>query len=93
MSSEDQGRDQPKRARIEQHRLDQDRTLLAMHQLEAALSAAAPGREATWRDDVLAHLRRSVRRPPRRPRTPQNRTACSPTSPALNHGFATGCAA
>lgn len=68
MSSEDQGRDQPKRARIEQHRLDQDRTLLAMHQLEAALSAAAPGREATWRDDVLAHLRRSVRRPPRRPR-------------------------
>ena len=35
---------------------DQDRTLVAMHQLEAALAAAAPGRKAPWRRDVVAAL-------------------------------------
>jgi hypothetical protein len=35
---------------------DQDRTLAAMHQLEAALGAAAPGRESSWRAGVLAAL-------------------------------------
>src|SRR6184192_2156555 len=35
---------------------DQDRTLAAMHRLEAALAAAAPGREAPWRDAVLEAL-------------------------------------
>lgn len=36
--------------------VDQDRTLDAVHQLEAALGAAAPGREPAWRRDVLAAL-------------------------------------
>ena len=35
---------------------DQDRTLAAMHELEAALGAAAPGRESSWRAAVLAAL-------------------------------------
>ncbi len=35
---------------------DQDRTLAAMHELEAALAAPAPGREPAWRDAVLAAL-------------------------------------
>jgi DNA repair ATPase RecN len=35
---------------------DQDRTLAAMHQLEAALASAAPGREPSWRAEVLAAL-------------------------------------
>ena len=35
---------------------DQDRTLSAMHELEAALAAAAPGRESSWRAGVLAAL-------------------------------------
>lgn len=33
-----------------------DRTLAAMHDLEAALGAAAPGRESTWLAAVLAAL-------------------------------------
>ncbi len=37
--------------------MDQGRTLLAMHRLEAALESAAPGREAAWRDDLVATLR------------------------------------
>ena len=37
-------------------RADQDRTLAAMHALEAALGAAAPGRESSWRAAVLATL-------------------------------------
>jgi hypothetical protein len=37
-------------------RADQDRTLGAMHELEAALGAAAPGRESSWRAAVLAAL-------------------------------------
>jgi hypothetical protein len=35
---------------------DQDRTLAAMHELEAALGSAAPGRESSWRAGVLAAL-------------------------------------
>jgi septal ring factor EnvC (AmiA/AmiB activator) len=35
---------------------DQDRTLAAMHDLEAALGAAAPGRESSWLAAVLAAL-------------------------------------
>jgi DNA repair ATPase RecN len=35
---------------------DQDRTLAAMHDLEAALGAAAPGRESFWRAEVLDAL-------------------------------------
>src|SRR5438132_1712932 len=35
---------------------DQDRTLAAAHQLEAAVGAAGPGREDSWRHDVLDAL-------------------------------------
>jgi hypothetical protein len=44
------------RAALETRRDDQDRTLAAAHQLQAALAAATPGREASWRDDVEATL-------------------------------------
>jgi hypothetical protein len=43
-------------ARRDARRADQDRTLAAMHDLEAALGAAAPGRESSWRAAVLASL-------------------------------------
>jgi hypothetical protein len=33
---------------------DQDRTLAAMHRLEAMLSTAAPGREEAWRAEVAS---------------------------------------
>ena len=36
--------------------MDKDRTLDAIHELEAALGSAAPGRELQWRRDVLAAL-------------------------------------
>src|SRR5690349_13257489 len=41
---------------LELYRDDHDRTLAAMHQLEAALAAPAPGREHAWRNQVLATL-------------------------------------
>ena len=44
------------RAGLEIRRTDQDRTLDAIHHLEAALGSAAPGREANWLADVLAAL-------------------------------------
>jgi hypothetical protein len=44
------------RDRVTQHVADQDRTLLAMQQLEAALGAAAPYREQAWRDEVRRTL-------------------------------------
>jgi len=40
----------------EARRADHDRTLTAMHELEEALDAAAPGREASWRAAVLTAL-------------------------------------
>ena len=40
----------------ELRRADHDRTLTAMHELESALDAAAPGRESSWRAAVLAAL-------------------------------------
>jgi hypothetical protein len=42
--------------RADQRTADQDRTLLAMHQLEAALGAAAPHREQAWRTEVRRAL-------------------------------------
>jgi len=45
------------RAGLDARAADQDRTLAAMHQLEAALGAAAPGRETPWRDEVVGTLR------------------------------------
>jgi hypothetical protein len=44
------------RAGLDIRRDDDDRTLAAVHQLETALAAAAPGREVAWRDQVLAAL-------------------------------------
>jgi hypothetical protein len=44
------------RERLVARSKDQDRTLEAMHQLEAALGGAAPGRETDWLHDVLAAL-------------------------------------
>ncbi len=40
------------RAGLTARQLDQDRTLAAMHSLEAALAEAAPGREESWREAV-----------------------------------------
>ena len=42
--------------RIEQRQADQDRTLVAMQQLETALGTAAPRREQAWRDEVRSAL-------------------------------------
>jgi hypothetical protein len=57
---EGQGRDHgfsdEQRSGLEARQADQDRTLDAVHQLEAALSEAAPGREDSWRAAVLGAL-------------------------------------
>jgi hypothetical protein len=42
--------------RLDLRQTDQDRTLAAMQKLEAALGTAAPGREASWRDEVRGAL-------------------------------------
>jgi hypothetical protein len=42
--------------RLNLRQVDQDRTLVAIQRLEAALGRAAPGREGPWRDDVLGAL-------------------------------------
>jgi hypothetical protein len=47
---------QAQRHRLDQHWGDQDRTLLAMRQLEAALATAALRRERAWRDEVCRVL-------------------------------------
>jgi hypothetical protein len=44
------------RAGLSARSADQDRTLSAMHQLEAALGAGAPGRQALWCRDVIDAL-------------------------------------
>jgi hypothetical protein len=59
MASEDQESVEftdSQREQIEQRRADQDRTLVAMHELEEALATAAPAREARWRETVLDAL-------------------------------------
>lgn len=43
-------------AGLDARRTDQDRTLVAMHELEAALGSAAPGRETSWQAAVLTAL-------------------------------------
>lgn len=45
------------RAALDSRQADQDRTLDAVHELEAAVAAAAPGRETAWRDTVASTLR------------------------------------
>lgn len=44
------------RRSLDERHGEQDRTLAAMHRLEAALEAAAAGREEGWRVDVFAAL-------------------------------------
>jgi chromosome segregation ATPase len=44
--------DAPSRDEFAAQRADQDRTLVAMHDVEAALGSAAPGREQEWRQRV-----------------------------------------
>jgi hypothetical protein len=61
MSSETQQPGADAMTQAQQHRLDrhwgdQDRTLLAMQQLEAALATAAPRRERAWCDEVCRAL-------------------------------------
>ncbi len=53
---DNEGFSDPQRSGLEARRVDQDRTLQAMHQLEAALAEAAPGREKSWQDAVLHAL-------------------------------------
>jgi hypothetical protein len=59
MASEEQesgGFTPSQRGQIERRRIDQDRTLLAMHELENALGTAAPARQAQWSATVLSTL-------------------------------------
>ncbi len=51
-----EGFSEEQRSGWESRQVDQDRTLGAMHQLEAALAEAAPGRETAWRASVLDAL-------------------------------------
>jgi hypothetical protein len=44
------------RAGLHERQEDQDRTLAAMHELEASMAAAAPGREESWRESVRSAL-------------------------------------
>ena len=44
------------RSGLRSRQVDQDRTLAAIHRLEAALAEAAPGREGPWFEDVLGAL-------------------------------------
>lgn len=55
-NSGDEGFSDQQRSGLDARRADHDRTLEAMHRLEAALGEAAPGREELWRDEVLEAL-------------------------------------
>jgi len=46
------GLDQARRGALAERSVDRDRTLESLHELESALGAAAPGREAVWQRDV-----------------------------------------
>ncbi len=52
----DDGFTDQQRAGLEARQADRDRTLEAVHRVEAALSEAAPRREEPWRDAVLEAL-------------------------------------
>ena len=54
--SESPGLTPAQRAGFDTRHADQDRTLDAIHRLEGALGAAAPGRESPWLRDVLSAL-------------------------------------
>ena len=53
---EDKGFTDSQRAQIDRRQIDQDRTLLAIHELEEALGTAAPAREKRWQEAVLQAL-------------------------------------
>lgn len=55
MVEENRFSDEQRRS-LDERQGEQDRTLAAMHRLEAALESAGPGREDTWRVDVLTAL-------------------------------------
>lgn len=55
-SRDDKGFSEEQRSGLDSRVVDQDRTLDAMHRLEATLAAAAPGREQRWCDSVLEAL-------------------------------------
>jgi len=55
-ATDDPGFSDEQRSGLEARKADRDRTLDAMHRLEAALSEAAPGREGPWREAVLDAL-------------------------------------
>lgn len=48
-SEESEGLSEEQRSGLESRQVDQDRTLEAMHRLEAALAEAASRREESWR--------------------------------------------
>ena len=70
------------RAALDVRQADQDRTLAAIHVLEAALSAAVPGREGDWRNDVIAALYDLGEATTDEERTRPSPTACCRTSRA-----------
>jgi len=55
-ATDDSGFSDEQRSGLEARQADRDRTLDAMHRLEAALSEAAPGREDPWREAVVDSL-------------------------------------
>ena len=55
-SSERRSNAESDERRIERRQVDQDRTLLAMQELEAALGQPSPGRETSWRDEIVRGL-------------------------------------
>jgi hypothetical protein len=55
-SKEGEGFSEEQRSGLDARQVDQDRTLEAMHRLEAALSEAAARREGPWRASVLETL-------------------------------------
>ena len=55
-SPPDEGFTEQQRSGLDARRADHDRTLEAMHHLEAALAEPAPGREEPWRGNVLEAL-------------------------------------
>ena len=69
--------------------VDQDRTLDAVHRLEAALAAAAPGRRGQWRGDVidaLATLDRATAEEARNASSPESLLSdVARTQPRLRH--------
>ncbi len=78
-------------ARLGARDADQDRTLEAMHILEAALGTAAPGRLKDWKEAVssaLAVLDEATAEEAANGRAP---AACWQTSLTLNPGCGTAC--